>query len=119
MNRPALFAGSSSEGLKLARAVRALLVEDAEGALWNEGFFAITDTFIKSLVNALPRFDFAALVLTPDDLTTHLVRLLSSVRVNNVLFELGLFMGRLGRFRTVVIRPDGQAIKDSQRPSWP
>ena len=38
--------------------------------MWNEGFFTISDTFIENLVNALPRFDFAALVLTPDDLTT-------------------------------------------------
>ena len=42
--------------------MRALLAEDAEVTLWNEGFLTITDTFIASLVNALPRFDFAALV---------------------------------------------------------
>jgi predicted nucleotide-binding protein len=94
MNRPALFVGSSSEGLDLARAVRALLADDAEVTLWNEGFFAITDTFIESLVNALPRFDFAALLLTPDDLTTS--REVSTLGPrDNVLFELGLFMGRL------------------------
>jgi hypothetical protein len=32
-----------------------LLAEDAEVTLWDEGFFTITDTFIESLVNALPR----------------------------------------------------------------
>ena len=56
VNKPTLFVGSSSEGLDVARAVRALLAEDAEVTLWNEGFFIITDTFIESLVNALPRF---------------------------------------------------------------
>jgi Predicted nucleotide-binding protein containing TIR-like domain len=70
VSKPTLFVGSSSEGLEVARAVRALLAEDAEVTLWNEGFLTITDTFIESLVNAAPRFDFAALVLTPDDLTT-------------------------------------------------
>ena len=50
MSKPALFVGSSSEGLDLARAVRALLVEEAEVTLWNEGFFGIGDTFIESLV---------------------------------------------------------------------
>ena len=110
MNKPTLFVGSSSEGLDVARAVRALLAEDAEVTLWNEGFFIITDTFIESLVNALPRFDFAALVLTPDDLTTSRQTSTFSPR-DNVLFELGLFMGRLGRSRTFVIRPRGERIK--------
>jgi predicted nucleotide-binding protein len=110
MNRPALFVGSSSEGLDLARAVRALLADDAEVTLWNEGFFAITDTFIESLVNALPRFDFAALLLTPDDLTTS--REVSTLGPrDNVLFELGLFMGRLGRSRTFVVRPRGESVR--------
>ena len=70
MNKPALFVGSSSEGLDLARAVRALLDEDAEVTLWKEGFFDVGGTFIDSLIKALPRFDFAALMLTADDLLT-------------------------------------------------
>ena len=70
MAKPALFIGSSSEGLDFARAVRSLLAQDVEVTLWNEGFFAVGSTFIESLFNALPRFDFAAVVLTPDDLTT-------------------------------------------------
>jgi predicted nucleotide-binding protein len=68
MARPALFIGSSSEGLEFARAVRSLLADDVEVTLWNEGFFQVGSTFIESLVNGLPRFDFAAVVLTPDDL---------------------------------------------------
>ena len=67
MARPALFIGSSSEGLEFARAVRSLLADDPV-TLWNEGFFPVGSTFIESLVNGLPRFDFAAVVLTPDDL---------------------------------------------------
>jgi hypothetical protein len=110
MNQPALFVGSSSEGLNLARAVRALLAEDAEVTLWNEGLFAIGDTFIESLIHALPRFDFAALVLTADDLTASR-QVVSLGPRDNVLFELGLFMGRLGRSRTFVIRPRGDQLK--------
>jgi predicted nucleotide-binding protein len=69
INKTTLFVGSSSEGLELARAERSLLTDDAELTLWNEGLFRITDTFIESLVNALPRFDFTTLVLSTDDLT--------------------------------------------------
>jgi len=53
-----------------------------------------------------PRFDFAALVLTADDLTASR-QVVSLGPRDNVLFELGLFMGRLGRSRTFVIRPPG------------
>jgi len=110
MSKPALFVGSSSEGIDFARAVRALLTEDAEVTLWSEGFFGIGDTFIESLVSALPRFDFAALVLTPDDLTTSREVSVLGPR-DNVLFELGLFMGRLGRSRTFVLRPRAGQMK--------
>jgi len=66
MAKASLFIGSSSEGLDLARAIRTSLADDAEVTLWNEGFFALGNTFIESLVTALPRFDFAVLLLTPD-----------------------------------------------------
>ena len=69
-----MFIGSSTEGLEFARAVRTLLAQDAEVTLWNEGFFLVGNTFIDSLVNGLSRFDFAAVVLTPDEIT-HLKKL--------------------------------------------
>jgi Predicted nucleotide-binding protein containing TIR-like domain len=110
MNKPALFVGSSSEGLEFARAVRALLDEDAEVTLWKEGLFDVGSTFIDSLIKALPRFDFAALILTGDDLLTSREATTLGPR-DNVLFELGLFMGRLGRERTFVIRARGDQVK--------
>jgi Predicted nucleotide-binding protein containing TIR-like domain len=110
MNKPALFVGSSSEGLDFARAVRALLDEDAEVTLWKEGLFDVGSTFIDSLIKALPRFDFAVLMLTADDLLTSREVTTLGPR-DNVLFELGLFMGRLGRERTFVVRPRGDQIK--------
>ena len=87
MARAALFIGSSTEGLDFARTVRSLLAEDAEVTLWNEGFFALGNTFIESLVNAQPRFDFAAVVLTPDDLVTSREVATLGPR-DNALFEL-------------------------------
>ena len=110
MSKPALFVGSSSEGLEFARAVRALLDEDAEATLWKEGLFDVGSTFIDSLIKALPRFDFAALILTGDDLLTSREITTLGPR-DNVLFELGLFMARLGRERTFVVRARGDQIK--------
>lgn len=110
MLKPSLFVGSSTEGIEFARAVRGLVRDDAEVTLWNEGVFKIGSTFIEGLVAALPRFDFATLLLTPDDLLVTRDEHVLGPR-DNVLFELGLFMGRLGRERTFVVRPEGNGVK--------
>lgn len=110
MNQPSAFIGSSTEGLEFARAIRSLLVQDTEVTLWNEGFFTVGSTFIESLVNSLPRFDFAVLVLTPDDLVHSRNDEHLGPR-DNVIFELGLFMGRLGRSRTFIVHQSGSGLK--------
>ena len=110
MAKPSVFIGSSTEGIEFARAIRSLLADVAEVTLWNEGFFRPGNTFIDTLVNALPRFDFAALVLTADDLVQS--RDVESMGPrDNVLFELGLFMGRLGRARTFLVHQSRRDLK--------
>ena len=102
MPNPTIFVGSSTEGLEFARAIRSLLKADAELTLWNEGFFRVGHVFVDTLINAVARFDFAILVLTPDDLVQ--TRNVESFGPrDNLLFELGLFMGRLGRARTFIV----------------
>ncbi len=101
-HRPSLFIGSSAEGLDFARAARGLLNKDADITVWNEGFFSLGGTFIETLINELPRFDFALLVITPDDFVR--AREVEGFGPrDNVIFELGLFMGRLGRSRTFLL----------------
>lgn len=110
MAEPSVFIGSSTEGLEFARAIRTNLKGDAEVTLWNEGFFTIGSTFIETLVNSLPRFDFAVLVLSPDDLINSRKDEKLGPR-DNIIFELGLFMGRLGRSRTFVVNQANANIK--------
>jgi hypothetical protein len=110
MTKPAVFVGSSTEGLDFARAVRNQLIREAEITLWNEGFFKLGHTFIETLVNELPRFDFAILVLTPDDLVNSRETEVFGPR-DNVIFELGLFMGYLGRTRTFIVYQASAELK--------
>jgi hypothetical protein len=110
MTKPSLFIGSSSEGLEFARAVRTLLSHDAEVTIWNEGLFGAGHIIIDTLINALPRFDFAVLVLAPDDLVISRESTSFGPR-DNVIFELGLFMGRLGRSRTLILHEREAALK--------
>jgi hypothetical protein len=110
MPKPSVFVGSSTEGLEFARAVRALLDQDAEVTLWKEGFFGPTGTFIETLVTSLPRFDFAVLLLTADDWIRSRQEETFGPR-DNVIFELGLFMGHLGRTRTFVLHQTNAGVK--------
>ena len=108
--RTSVFVGSSSEGVEFARAVRASLEQDAEVTLWEEGVFEVGQTFVESLTQALSRFDFAVLVLTPDDVVQSRSTALSGPR-DNVIFELGLFMGKLGRGRTFILQQSDSSLK--------
>lgn len=98
---PSVFIGSSSEGLPVAKAFRDALAGDAGVTVWHEGIFGLGDGTLESLVAATQRFDFAVLVLTPDDLVTSRKKRSQSAR-DNVLFECGLFVGKLGRHRTFI-----------------
>lgn len=100
--RPAVFVGSSSEGLPIAETIQVLLDAHCEVELWNQGVFGLGQGSLESLVLALERFDFAILVLTPDDMA--MTRGVAwPVARDNVLFELGLFVGGLGRDRTFMV----------------
>ena len=104
MPKPSLFLGSSTEALQYAQALAVQLSDDAEVTVWNEGVFNPGVGFLESLVNALERFDFAALLLTADDMVV--TREVTAVAPrDNLMFELGLFMGRLGRARTFAVTP--------------
>jgi len=112
MLRPSLFVGSSSEGLRIAQAVQVLLDPVCEVELWTQGVFGLMQGSLESLVMALSRFDFAVLVLTADDLLVSR-GVEKPVARDNVLFELGLFVGALGRDRTFML------FDRSKRPALP
>ena len=110
MSKSSIFIGSSTEGLEIARAIQFQLSDDTEATIWTEGFFELGRATLETLVNSIERFDFAIIVLTPDDLI--LSKNASSMRPrDNVMFELGLFMGRLGRSRTFMISDSQKTMK--------
>lgn len=64
--KPSLFIGSSSEGLEIARAIELNLEYDAEVTIWSNGLFGLGMGTLETLVKSLDKFDFAALILTPE-----------------------------------------------------
>jgi hypothetical protein len=107
---PSLFIGSSSEGLPVAYALQAELDQVCEPLLWSQGVFGPTGTTIGSLLEIAQSSDFAALVLTPDDSVVSRGAEVDVAR-DNVVFELGLFLGTLGSRRVFIIQPRDIELK--------
>ena len=108
---PVLFIGCSAEALPIGRAIESALEHDPiEVHIWDDDVFKASQYPLESLELELPKVDFAVLVLSPDDQVTSRNRTSEAPR-DNLVFELGMFMGALGRSRTFLIRPDGTAIK--------
>ena len=109
--RPVLFVGSSKESLPIARAVQSNLdYDDFVVRLWTDGVFGASQFPIIELEKQIQEADFALLVLGPDDEVLSRNEKSAAPR-DNVIFELGLFVGALSHERTFMIIPRGCDIK--------
>ena len=101
--KPFVFIGSSSEGKAIAEDLKGLLDDGTiDVKIWSDGVFEASDTAIESLESMVRESDFAILVLTPDDTVKSRGAHAAAPR-DNVIFELGLFMGALGRKRVFAL----------------
>jgi len=106
--KPKVFVGSSSESEKYAEATKRILEQDGKLSVehWRDYFErAGSKTAIEVLTSAVMEFDFGVFILSPDDVLTLRGETGKVVR-DNVIFEVGMFIGALDRDRVFLITSD-------------
>jgi len=110
-DRVCVFIMSSAEALPIARAVQESFLHDPFAiTVWTDGVFRASQYPIESLVRQLDLSDFAVAIAQPDDLVLTRDVLRMTPR-DNVLFELGMFIGRLGRHRSFLLEPLKEGVQ--------
>ncbi|HEV8068801.1 MAG TPA: nucleotide-binding protein [Planctomycetaceae bacterium] len=110
---PAIFIGSSREGLPIVRAVIEVFKQHARCVPWNAApQFSTRGSFttFNALCEAAQQYDFALFILTPDDELKHRKQDYVAPR-DNVIFEMGLFIAAIGPERVVGL------VKDVAKPT--
>jgi len=102
--KPKIFIGSTVEGLELADAVQQNLEHVADTTIWNQGIFSLSGNTLDDLLNSLNEYDYGIFIFKPDDKSTIREEEYNTIR-DNVIFELGLYFGRLGRKKVFYLIP--------------
>lgn len=105
--KPRIFIASSMESLPIADAINVNLDITAETIVWPRS--TPSSNFIDVLLEHAHSVDFAAFICSPDDFAVMRGEEKQVIR-DNVLFELGLFMGSLGKNRCFVVIPRGEDV---------
>jgi CRP/FNR family transcriptional regulator, cyclic AMP receptor protein len=106
-----VFIMSSTEALHIARAIQSNFVNDSFSVvLWSDGVFTASSYAMEILEKAVDASDFGIVIAQPDDLI-NIRGVARSVPRDNVIFEVGFFMGRLGRKRTLLLEPLSDKVK--------
>jgi CRP/FNR family transcriptional regulator, cyclic AMP receptor protein len=108
---PIVFVGSSSESRPIVDAIKVDLNRDPFIVRpWTLGVFGPSHFALDDLQKQVEECDFAVLVIGPDDKVCSRGTRFMAPR-DNVIFELGLFMGVLGRERTFIAQEQGRDLK--------
>lgn len=104
-HRIRIFIICSVEALPIARLIHNGLQHDPfDVIIWSEGVFKVTNYTLETLEHEVDQADFAIAVAHSDDVL-EIRETQWPVPRDNVIFELGLFMGRLGRARAILMEP--------------
>lgn len=97
-----VFISTSIEGLHIAEAIQIGLESVATCTIRTQGVLKQSDKPIENVVNIAADFDYAIIVITPADFQGKNPTEKRGPK-DNIIFELGLFTGTLGRARTFMV----------------
>lgn len=106
-DKPHIFIASSVEGLNVAYAVQESLEQNAECTVWDQGVFEPSSYTIPDLIENLKITDYGIFVFSLDDTIKIRGEEQGAVR-DNVILELGLFMGTIGQKNCFIIVPESK-----------
>ncbi len=105
-----VFIASSAESLSIVKKVEGLLPPGYSAHPWTEsGNFLPGNATVSSLEEIAERMDCGLFVCAPNDFLTIRGKRGRTMR-DNVLFELGLFFGRMGKDRSFILTPRGTPL---------
>lgn len=105
--KPKIFIGSSTIGVPIAEKVRFHLSGVGDCFLWNDnGIWETNKSTFDNLLKMASYFDFGIFVASADDLTLTNDKMVIEAR-DNVILEMTLFLGAMGRNKSFLLVEQG------------
>jgi len=106
--KPKLFIGSSTGGYHIAEKVKQHLSAMADCHLWkDDGVWEINTSTFDNLLRMVKFFDFGVFVATADDLTMGNNNQVVIEPRDNVILEMALYLGALGKDKSFLLVENG------------
>ena len=105
--KPKIFIGSSTAGYVIAEKVKKYLLGTGDCFLWQDpGVWETNKSTFDNLLRMVGFFDFGIFVATSDDLTLSNDKMVIEPR-DNVILEMALFLGAMGRYKSFLLVEKG------------
>ena len=109
--RPKVFIICAVEAMEIAQAIQFQFQHaEADFKIWSDQVFKASQYPIEALQDVLDESDFAIAIASPEDLVQVRGEAVTQPR-DNVLVELGMSLGRLGRRRSMLLVPRKSHLK--------
>lgn len=105
--KPKIFIGSSKAGYSIAEIVKANLSNVGDCYLWQDpNVWEPNRSTFENLIRMVSYFDFGVFIATADDLTLTNEKIVIEPR-DNVILEMALFLGAMGRDKSFLLVEEG------------